>query len=364
MVWYFNFSADSQRAFSSDKLSQQSLDLQPDHQHVLVTGGAGFIGSHATLELLERGHTVTVIDNLSRGNIGALFQPVDLGDKAEVVRLMKKASPPIDTVMHFAAVAYVGESMHNPLMYYNNISANTINLLDAMRQANIKRLVYSSTCAVYGNVEHLPITELTPPQPINPYGHAKLFSEDAIRAYAKSDHSFNAIILRYFNVYGSDPQFRLGEWPRPELRSQGRISGACLDAAHGDIPHLVIRGTQHHTPDGTCVRDYVHVSDLVAAHIVGLDHMANPPALYNVGTGRGVSVRQFVDACRKATGKNIQVVEEAQARPGDYAAVYADVSKIERDLNWRAKFTHVEEGLAHAWGWRKLHPKGYNSSWW
>ena len=236
---------------------------------------------------------------------------------------------------------------------------NTVLLLEEMGRAKVHKLIYSSTCATYGNPEVLPITEQTPAVPINPYGRAKLMAEQAVRDYAASQPRFEAAVLRYFNVFGADPAGRLGELPRAELRSQGRISTACYDAALGLIPELTIMGTNFPTADGTCVRDYVHVTDLVDAHVAVVPALANPPVLYNVGTGQGVSVRQFVDACLKVTGADIKVREQAAARPGDYAEVYADVSKIEKDLGWKANYTNLEASMRHAWTWRQKHATVY-----
>eukprot|EP01025_Chloroclados_australasicus_P036275 TRINITY_DN36951_c0_g1_i1.p1 TRINITY_DN36951_c0_g1~~TRINITY_DN36951_c0_g1_i1.p1 ORF type:complete len:450 (-),score=50.54 TRINITY_DN36951_c0_g1_i1:384-1655(-) len=358
--------------------TQPTLSLTPassGQSHVLVTGGAGYIGSHAALRLLEEGYAVTVIDNLSRGNRGAIdvlekFTPErggkvfnyvqgDLGD-LETVRAIFR-SVKIDAVMHFAAVAYVAESVAEPNRYYQNITSNTVNILIAMKETNVKKLVYSSTCAVYGNPPELPVTEKTPANPINPYGQAKLFSESVVRDYAQSDPEFKAVIFRYFNVYGSDPEGRLGEYPRPELRHYGRISGACLDAALGEIEALTIKGTTHPTKDGTCIRDYIHVSDLVSAHIMGINFLQNPPALFNIGTGNGVSVKEFVEGCKTATGQNIKVIEQKEARPGDYAALYSNVSKIETVMGWKAKYTNVVDSLSHAWKWRIENPYGYGT---
>lgn len=350
-----------------------ALSVAPGHLHVLVTGGAGFIGSHAILRLLEEGHTVTTIDNLSRGNRGAIdvireFAPrgkfsyvqADLGRADEVAGLFSQpGAPKVDLVIHFAAVAYVGESVAEPLRYYHNITSNTMLLLEEMKAAGVERLVYSSTCATYGNPETLPITEATPTEPINPYGRSKLMAENIIRDFAKANKGFNAAILRYFNVFGSDPQGRLGEAPRAELRHHGRISGACFDAALGFIDHLTIMGTDFPTHDGTCVRDFIHVTDLVDAHIAVMPHLANPPTLYNVGTGKGYSVKEFVEACKAVTKRDIDVVEQRESRPGDYAEVYADVSKINTEIGWKAKYTNLEESLGHAWRWRSQHKQGY-----
>eukprot|EP00198_Chlamydomonas_reinhardtii_P005876 XP_001695212.1 NAD-dependent epimerase/dehydratase [Chlamydomonas reinhardtii] len=370
-VWYYNFSQPAQRLLP-DINPRAVLQPEPGRLHIVVTGGAGFIGSHAAMVLMQAGHAVTVLDNLSRGNAGALralrdmaparrfrFLRLDLGERGALCGALQRAAPRPDLVMHFAAVAYVGESMRDPLQYYKNVTVNTVNVLDCMAAAGIKQLVYSSTCAVYGNPESLPVTEATPPKPINPYGQSKLMAEEVIRWYARSQPDFKSIILRYFNVYGSDPQGRLGEYPRPELRAQARISGACMDAALGLVPSLTVKGTKHPTKDGTCVRDYIHVMDLIAAHVAAMAHPANPPPLYNIGTGRGVSVKEFVDACKKVTGRDIQVVYQEEARPGDYAEVWSDVAKINNELGWRANYTNIEEGLRHAWNWRLEHPDGY-----
>lgn len=338
--------------------------------HVLVTGGAGYIGSHATMLLLEEGYAVTIVDNLSRGNWGAVkelqrldkqqrleYVQADLGDRYAVENMFSERK--FDLVIHFAAIAYVGESVAEPLQYYSNITVNTIVLLETMKKYHVQDLIYSSTCATYGNQDKLPITESNPPLPINPYGKAKLAAEEAIRDFAKSNPEFKAVILRYFNVYGSDPSGRLGEYPRPDLRRYGRISGACFDAALGDIKELTIMGTNFPTPDGTCIRDYIHVTDLVNAHLAAKKALSNPPALFNIGTGKGISVKEFVEACKKVTGKPIKVKEQREARPGDYAAVYADPRKINKELGWYAQYTNVEESLRHAWEWRKAHPHGY-----
>eukprot|EP00252_Welwitschia_mirabilis_P001576 TRINITY_DN1145_c0_g1_i2.p1 TRINITY_DN1145_c0_g1~~TRINITY_DN1145_c0_g1_i2.p1 ORF type:complete len:418 (+),score=89.76 TRINITY_DN1145_c0_g1_i2:143-1396(+) len=340
--------------------------------HILVTGGAGYIGSHAALRLLEDGFMVTIVDNLSRGNLGAVrvlqklfpkpnqlqFIYADLGDRSYVEEIFKTNS--FDAVMHFAAVAYVGESMEDPLRYYHNITSNTLTILEAMFASNVKKLIYSSTCATYGEPDTMPIKEDTPQVPINPYGKAKKMAEEMIKDYAKSS-DLGVTILRYFNVIGSDPEGRLGECPRPELRHHGRISGACFDAAMGIIPGLQIKGTDYDTRDGTCVRDYIHVTDLVDAHVKALNNtQLGRVEVYNVGTGKGSTVKEFVEACKMATGVKITVTT-LERRPGDYAEVYSDPSKIWRELKWSAKYTNLSESLAQAWRWRKSHPEGYTS---
>ncbi|XP_008229670.1 PREDICTED: UDP-arabinose 4-epimerase 1-like [Prunus mume] len=340
--------------------------------HVLVTGGAGYIGSHAALRLLKDSYRVTIVDNLSRGNIGAVrvlqklfpepgrlqFIYSDLGDAKAVNKIFSENA--FDAVMHFAAVAYVGESTLEPLRYYHNITSNTLLVLEAMAAHNVKTLIYSSTCATYGEPEKMPITEETTQVPINPYGKAKKMAEDIILDFSKNS-DMGVMILRYFNVIGSDPDGKLGEAPRPELREQGRISGACFDAARGIIPGLKVRGTDYETADGTCVRDYIDVTDLVDAHVKALAH-AQPGkvGIYNVGTGKGSSVKEFVEACKKATGVDIKV-EYLSRRPGDYAKVYSDPSKVRQELNWTARYT-LQESLQIAWRWQKSHLNGYGLS--
>ncbi|KAK4429196.1 UDP-arabinose 4-epimerase 1 [Sesamum alatum] len=340
--------------------------------HVLVTGGAGYIGSHAVLRLLKDSYRITILDNLSRGNMGAVkvlqglypepgrlqFIYADLGDAEAVNKIFEHNA--FDAVMHFAAVAYVGESTAEPLRYYHNITSNTLLLVKAMAAHGVKTLIYSSTCATYGEPEKMPITETTPQVPINPYGKAKKMAEDIILDFSKTSN-MAVMILRYFNVIGSDPEGRLGEAPRPELREQGRISGACFDAARGIIPGLKIRGTDYKTPDGTCVRDYIDVTDLIDAHVKALAH-AKPGkvGIYNVGTGKGSSVKEFVAACKTATGVDIKV-DFLSRRPGDYAEVYSDPSKINNELNWTARYTNLEESLSVAWRWQKAHLNGYDN---
>ncbi|GMH31041.1 hypothetical protein Nepgr_032884 [Nepenthes gracilis] len=343
---------------------------EPGVTHVLVTGGAGYIGSHAALRLLKDSYRVTIVDNLSRGNLGAVrvlqglfpeagrlqFIYADLGDAKAVNKIFSENA--FDAVMHFAAVAYVGESTLQPLRYYHNITSNTLVVLEAMAAHGVKTLIYSSTCATYGEPKKMPIVEETTQVPINPYGKAKKMAEDMILDFSKTT-DMAVMILRYFNVIGSDPEGRLGEAPRPELREHGRISGACFDAARGIIPGLKVRGTDYNTTDGTCIRDYIDVTDLVDAHVKALQK-AEPHkvGIYNVGTGKGRSVKEFVEACKKATGVEIKV-EYLARRPGDYAEVYSDPTKIWLELNWTARYTDLQESLKMAWRWQKTHRNGY-----
>ncbi|CAI0393629.1 unnamed protein product [Linum tenue] len=340
--------------------------------HVLVTGGAGYIGSHATLRLLKDGYRVTIVDNLSRGNIGAVkilqelfpepgrlqFIYADLGDAKAVNKIFSENA--FDAVMHFAAVAYVGESTMYPLKYYHNITSNTLVVLESMARHDVRTLIYSSTCATYGEPEKMPITEETTQVPINPYGKAKKMAEDMILDFSKTS-DMAVMILRYFNVIGSDPEGRLGESPPPELREHGRISGACFDAARGIMPGLKVKGTDYKTHDGTCIRDYIDVTDLVDAHVKALEK-AEPGkvGIYNVGTGKGRSVKEFVEACKRATGVAIKV-DYLPRRPGDYAEVYSDPTKIRNELNWTARYTDLQESLQVAWRWQKAHRDGYGT---
>ncbi|MBA0868388.1 hypothetical protein Goshw_012714 [Gossypium schwendimanii] len=334
--------------------------------HVLVTGGAGYIGSHAALRLLKESYRVTIVDNLSRGNIGAVkvlqelfpepgrlqFIYADLGDAKAVNKIFSENA--FDAVIHFAAVAYVGESTLDPLKYYHNITSNTLVVLEAMAAHGVNTLIYSSTCATYGEPEKMPITEETPQA-------TKKMAEDIILDFSKNS-DMAVMILRYFNVIGSDPEGRLGEAPRPELREHGRISGACFDAARGIMPGLKVKGTDYNTHDGTCIRDYIDVTDLVDAHVKALQK-AQPSkvGIYNVGTGKGRSVKEFVEACKKATGVDIKV-DYLPRRPGDYAEVFSDPTKIRRELNWTAQHTDLEESLKTAWRWQKAHRDGYGAS--
>ncbi|PWA68822.1 UDP-arabinose 4-epimerase 2 [Artemisia annua] len=311
--------------------------------HVLVTGGDP---KAVSFEILAENTVMYYVEvtNWQYGQVNKIF-----------------SENAFDAVMHFAAVAYVGESTLDPLKYYHNITSNTLVVLEAMATHNVNTLIYSSTCATYGEPDKMPITEETPQNPINPYGKAKKMAEDIILDFHKNS-DMAVMILRYFNVIGSDPDGRLGEAPRPELREHGRISGACFDAARGITNGLKVRGTDYKTADGTCIRDYIDVTDLVDAHVKALEK-AQPGevGIYNVGTGRGRSVNEFVKACKMATGVNIKV-DFLPRRPGDYAEVFSDPSKILRELNWSAQYTDLEKSLRVAWRWQKLHLNGYGPS--
>jgi UDP-glucose-4-epimerase GalE len=337
---------------------------------ILVTGGCGYIGSHAALRLLDEGHSVTVVDNLFRGHravAGILagvggprfrFVEADLQDTPALARTMHESKP--DVVLHFAALTYVGESMEKPLDYFVTNLGGGLSLLRAMREAGVRRIVFSSTAATYGEPpsESIPITESTAQNPINPYGAAKLQFEHVLRAECaalKDSAPLAAVALRYFNVAGADAGGRLGEDHRPETH----LIPICLEVALGKRPHLTIFGEDYATPDGTCVRDYVHVTDLVDAHIAAFGQL-EPGAFkrWNVGIGRGYSVREVVESVRRATGHPIPVVLGTR-RAGDPASLYSDATAIGRDLGWQARYTDLDEVVRTAWRWHQAHPDGY-----
>lgn len=338
--------------------------------HFLITGGAGYIGSHACLRLLDEGHEVTIVDSLRRGHQGAIdairsaggdrvaFVQVDLSDTARLTSTLVDRR--IDTVMHFAALTYVGESMEKPLEYYQTNLGGGLSLLEAMREASVRRIVFSSTAATYGEPppEAMPITETTPQRPINPYGASKLQFEQVLRAECaalKDERPLAAVALRYFNVAGSDARGRVGEDHRPETH----LIPICLEVALGKRPHLTVFGEDYPTPDGTCIRDYVHVEDLVDAHVAAL--RAIEPGRFkcwNIGIGRGYSVREVLESCRRVTGHPIPA-QKGERRPGDPPSLYADPSAIARDLGWQAKHTDLDGIVRTAWEWMQTHPRGY-----
>jgi UDP-glucose 4-epimerase len=337
--------------------------------NVLVTGGAGYIGSHAALRLMADGHAVTVIDDMSKGNLGAIdvlrsagdvhFVQADIGDGPTVADLLRQDS--IEVVMHFAALAEVGESVREPLRYYRNNLAGTVSLLEAMDACEVNRLVFSSTAATYGEPapRHIPMTEDCPQQPVNPYGRCKLAVEqmlfDHLHARATGQGAFAFAALRYFNVAGNDPDGRLGEDHDPETH----LIPICLDTALGRREAITIFGTDYETPDGTCIRDYIHVDDLVDAHVVVMGALKPGQALaYNLGIGNGLSVREVIDACRRVTDIDFPV-REGTRRPGDPPVLYADPAKIRAELGWSARFKDLDQIIASAWGWRRAHPTGY-----
>jgi UDP-glucose 4-epimerase len=321
---------------------------------ILVVGGAGYIGSVCAELLLDEEHTVCIFDNLSEGHRGAVdpraqFIEGDLGTIDQFQSTLTAFRP--EAVMHFAASALVAESMEKPSKYFRNNIGNGLNLLDAMVATGVNQLVFSSTCAIFGPPERLPIDETLPKNPINPYGESKLAFEKILRWYGEI-HGLRFISLRYFNGAGASEKF--GE----EHRIETHLIPNVLKVALGQKPHVEIYGTDYDTPDGTCIRDYIHILDLSRAHILALK--AAKSEFYNLGTGGGTSVREVIEACRKITGHKIPVVEKPR-RPGDPARLIAASDKIQRDLNWRPKFQDIDAIIESAWRWHQKFPNGYGS---
>jgi UDP-glucose 4-epimerase len=319
---------------------------------ILVTGGAGYIGSVCVEDLLNRGHNVTVFDNLTEGHKNAIdrranFVQGDLADKPAVSDLMRTAQP--EAVMHFAANALVGESMQNPYKYfYNNVSCG-LNLLHAMVEHGVKRFVFSSTCATYGTPETVPIDELAPQRPVNPYGESKLIFEKILRWFDEI-HGLTFASLRYFNAAGATEAF--GE----DHRIETHLIPCVLQVPLGKREHAQIFGTDYPTPDGSCIRDYIHVSDLAQAHALALE--VKKSDFFNLGIGGGVSVLEVIDACKKVTGKDIPMVKQPR-RPGDPPRLIASAGKAQEVLGWQPQFDQIEDIVSSAWSWHVRHPAGY-----
>ncbi len=326
---------------------------------VLVTGGAGYIGSHAVRELINSGHSVTVLDNLSNGHEEALDPRANFihGSTGDMDLLLQRLhAHQIEAVMHFAADIEVGESVTNPYKYYNNNFSHALNLLHAMMKVGIKKFVFSSTAAVYGNPERTPIEETQRRQPINPYGRSKMMTEMAIEDFSHA-HGLAYTILRYFNVAGASPDASIGEDHQPESHLIPRILQAARDG--GEVK---IFGTDYDTEDGTCIRDYVHVVDLARAHVLALEKMEEGKGnIYNVGSENGFSVREVIAACEEVVGRKLQVKEE-QRRPGDPAILVASSACICRELGWNPLYPKIHTIVQHAWHWHSTHPHGYRGS--
>ena len=338
---------------------------------IMVTGAAGYIGSHTVHHLLRAGHTVVGVDNLLRGHAEPMkrlverfgdnltFTVGDVGDREAMTRLIGDHG--IDTVMHFAALTYVGESVNEPLRYWRNNTASALSLIEAADSQSVQRFVFSSTAATYGEPgpENVPIVEDCPLAPINPYGQSKLAVErilsDWCRARRTAGHSVAVAALRYFNVAGCDRSELLGEDHDPETH----LIPVVLQAALGKRDAITIFGTDYPTPDGTCIRDYIHVEDLAAAHeAVMLSLKPGEDRRYNLGIGKGYSVREVIDAARRVTGRDIPV-REGQRRPGDPAVLFADPAKIQRELGWQAQITDLDAIVQSAWAWFNANPAGY-----
>src|SRR5207249_6130869 len=308
---------------------------------IFVVGGAGYIGSVCAELLLNEGHEVAIFDNLSEGHRGAVdsrthFIEGELADRREIQTALSNHRS--DAVMHFAANALVGESMQNPSKYFRNNICNGLNLLDAMVAAGIQRIVFSSTCAIFGPPDRVPIDETAPARPISPYGESKLAFEKILRWYDQI-HGLKFVCLRYFNAAGATENF--GEDHRPETH----LIPAVLKVALGERPNVEIYGTDYATPDGTCIRDYIHIVDLARAHILALGATAS--GFYNLGTGGGSSVREVITASRKITGRKIETIEKPR-RPGDPPRLIASSEKIKEDLGWQPRFQSLDAIIASA----------------
>lgn len=326
--------------------------------NVLVVGGAGYIGSHCVRQLVQAGHRPVVLDNFVYGHRGAVSPEVkvydgNLGDEAFVRGVLETER--IEVVMHFAAYCYVGESVTAPLKYYFNNVVATLHLLKAMLDSGVKKFVFSSTCATFGIPATLPIHEDLPQAPINPYGQTKLDIENALKALAHSDGlSFAA--FRYFNAAGAAEDGAIGEDHDPETH----LIPVAIDVATGKRPHLQLFGTDYPTPDGTCLRDYIHVDDLSRAHIAVFDRLGTPGTalFYNLGTGKPTSNREVISAIEKVTGRSIKIVE-CPRRAGDPPSLFADSQRAQRELGWTVKYPTIESIVESAWKWHSTHPHGY-----
>lgn len=322
-----------------------------DPRNVLVTGGAGYVGSHACKALAAAGYQPIVFDNLVYGHEQAVrwgpLEQGDVGDRARLDAVIERYRP--EAVMHFAAYAYVGESVVDPGKYYRNNTAGTLTLLEAMRDHGIARLVFSSTCATYGVPDEVPIPETNAQRPINPYGTSKLMVEMMLRDFDAA-HGLRSMALRYFNAAGADPDGHIGEMHDPETH----LIPLALDAASGRGPALNLFGDDYDTPDGTCVRDYIHVSDLAVAHVLALEALERNGAsdAFNLGTGHGHSVRQVIAGVERITGLPVPH-DITPRRPGDPASLVAEASRSARELGWLPAMSDLDTILATAWAWHQ-----------
>lgn len=319
---------------------------------VLVTGGAGYIGSICVEELLNAGHDVTVYDDLSEGHRSAVdaraaFVQARPNEAGNIAAAVAAAKP--DAIMHFAAYALVGESMTNPSKYFRNNFCHALQLADAAVAHSVKKFVFSSTCATYGPPDRVPMTEDLPQRPINPYGESKLMFEKALSWYQRI-YGLEFIAFRYFNAAGASEKF--GEHHRVETHLIPNV----LKVALGQATHCEIYGTDYPTPDGTCIRDYIHIQDLAQAHILGLT--PGKTGFYNLGNGDGYSVKQVIETCERVTGKKIPAVARPR-RPGDPPKLVASAEKAIRELGWKPRFPKLEDIVATAWAWHVKHPTGY-----
>lgn len=316
---------------------------------ILITGGAGYIGSHTNKMLSQKGYKTIVFDNLERGHLdfvkwGEFFKG-DLRNIEDIEEVFRQYS--FKAVIHFAAYAYVGESVENPDMYYENNVLGTLNLLKVMKKYKVKNIIFSSSCATYGIPQKIPITESTPQEPINPYGKSKLFSENMIKDFAES-FGLKYVILRYFNAAGADLEGEVGELHHPETH----LIPLAIYSALGKIDRLQVFGRDYPTKDGTCIRDYIHVFDLADAHIKSLEYLLDGGSseVFNVGIGTGFSVQEVIEAVNKVTAKKVNY-EYSSRRPGDPPMLVASKEKISKVLKWQPRFTHIEQIIQSAYNW-------------
>jgi UDP-glucose-4-epimerase GalE len=328
---------------------------------ILVSGGAGYIGCHTVLALQAAGHEVLVLDDFSEGHLAALcgtdYVRGSLLDRQLLKDVFSRQT--IAGVVHFAARTYVGESVERPGRYYENNVVGTLQLLDAMVAAGCKRLVFSSTCATYGEPEEIPIREDAPQRPVSPYGNTKLVCELMQRDFARA-HKMGIIALRYFNAAGADPDERVGEDHRPETH----LIPLVIAAAAGRLPQVKVFGDDYPTPDGTCIRDYVHVSDLADAHVLALQRLLGGEQgfhAYNLGNNTGTSVREVIAAVERVSGKKVPFVV-APRRPGDPPRLVGSPDLIMRELGWQPRFADIDSIVRTAWQWHSAHPDGYGDS--
>jgi UDP-glucose 4-epimerase len=322
----------------------------------LVTGGAGYIGSHVVVDLLARGHRVVVFDNLQQGHRQAVHADAslvigDLNDPEALRHLFGRYR--FDGILHFAANSLVGESMKRPLRYVGDNVTNALNLIRAAIEHDVRRLVLSSTCAIFGLPERVPIDEDVAKNPANPYGESKLMIEQILR-WADEVHGLRSAALRYFNAAGAHPNFAIGEDHSPETH----LIPICFEVVLGQRPFVEVFGDDYPTPDGTCIRDYIHVCDLADAHVRVLDALEDGSCRYNVGIGRGYSVQEVLDSVRRVTGHPLPARIGAR-RAGDPPVLVAEPGRIRSELGWQPRFTDLDEIVATAWRWRAAHPQGF-----
>lgn len=316
---------------------------------ILVVGGAGYIGSHMVKMLLGAGHEVITLDNLSSGHrdavLGGIFVEGDLADADCLDKVFNEHKP--DAVMHFASFIQVGESVRKPDIYYRNNFTNTLNLLDTMLKFDVKKFIFSSTAAVFGEPDYVPIDEMHPNRPLNPYGRSKLMIEQVLADYDKA-FDFKSVCLRYFNAAGADPDGQLGERHDPETH----LIPLILQAASGRRENIQVFGHDYETPDGTCIRDYIHIVDLCSAHLAALEYLVKGGTSdrFNLGNGAGFSVQEVLDAVQKVSGKPVKVIDGPR-REGDPARLVADSKRARSILNWKPVYTDLETIVLHAWQW-------------